>query len=80
MTGELEGAPRMPSASRSSCGCGTHREGRLTEEPRGPTALAYRARTHDELEPLIGDPPRVASPAFLDAVGSAARALEEASC
>ena len=48
---------------------------RLTEQPEGIEEAEEAAL---ELERTIGAPPRVASPAFLDAVGAAARRLEQA--
>jgi hypothetical protein len=48
---------------------------RLTENPIGVEDAETAAL---ELERTIGAPPRVASPAFLDAVGAATRALEQA--
>jgi hypothetical protein len=48
---------------------------RMTEQPPGIEQAAEAAL---ELERVIGAPPRVASPAFLDDVGTATRALEEA--
>jgi hypothetical protein len=47
---------------------------RLTEAPEGIEDAEAAAL---ELERAIGTPPRVASPAFLDAVGAAARRLEQ---
>ena len=47
----------------------------MTEQPTGIEAAEDAAL---ELERVIGAPPRVASPAFLDEVGIATRALEEA--
>ncbi len=46
---------------------------RMTEQPPGIEAAEEAAL---ELERVIGAPPRVASPAFLDAVGAATLALE----
>jgi hypothetical protein len=48
---------------------------RMTERPPGIDAAEQAALA---LERVIGAPPRVASPAFLDDVGTATRALEEA--
>ena len=48
---------------------------RMTEQPPGIEQAEEAAL---ELERVIGAPPRVASPAFLDDVGTATRALEEA--
>ena len=48
---------------------------RLTERPEGIEEAEQAAL---ELERTIGVPPRVATPAFLDAVGAAARRLEAA--
>jgi hypothetical protein len=48
---------------------------RMTEQPPGIETAEAAAL---ELERVIGAPPRVASPAFLDDVGIATRALEEA--
>jgi hypothetical protein len=48
---------------------------RLTEQPEGIEEAEAAALA---LERVIGAPPRVASPAFLDAVGAATRELEEA--
>jgi hypothetical protein len=48
---------------------------RLTENPAGIEDAEAAAL---ELERTIGAPPRVASPAFLDAVGAATRELEQA--
>ena len=48
---------------------------RLTESPDGIEEAEAAAL---ELERTIGAPPRVASPAFLDAVGAATRELERA--
>ena len=48
---------------------------RLTEHPEGIEEAEAAAL---ELERTIGVPPRLATPAFLDAVGAAARRLEEA--
>jgi hypothetical protein len=48
---------------------------RMTEQPPGIAAAADAALA---LERVIGAPPRVASPVFLDDVGTATRALEEA--
>jgi hypothetical protein len=48
---------------------------RMTEQPPGIEAAEDAAL---ELERAIGAPPRVASTAFLDDVGTATRALEEA--
>jgi hypothetical protein len=48
---------------------------RMTEQPPGIDAAEDAAL---ELERAIGAPPRVASTAFLDDVGAATRALEEA--
>lgn len=47
---------------------------RLTEHPPG---IEEAERAVDELQRAIGAPPRVASPAHLDAVGAATRRLEE---
>jgi len=47
---------------------------RLTEAPEGIEEAEEAAL---ELEHVIGMPPRVASPAFLDAIGAAARRLEQ---
>jgi hypothetical protein len=47
---------------------------RLTEAPPGIEEAEEAAL---ELERVIGTPPRIASPAFLDAVGAAARRLEQ---
>ena len=47
---------------------------RMTEQPPGIEAAEEAAL---ELERAIGAPPRVASPAFLDAVGAATLALEQ---
>jgi hypothetical protein len=51
------------------------REVRLTEQPEGIEEAEEAAL---ELERAIGAPPVVASPAYLDAVGAATRALEVA--
>src|SRR3954447_10042194 len=48
---------------------------RMTEQPPGIEEAEQAAL---ELERALGAPPRVASPAFLDAVGAATRALERA--
>ncbi len=48
---------------------------RLTEAPEGIEEAEEAAL---ELERTIGAPPRVATPAFLDAVGAATRRLEQA--
>jgi hypothetical protein len=48
---------------------------RLTEQPEGIEEAEEAAL---ELERTIGVPPRVATPAFLDAVGAATRRLEQA--
>jgi hypothetical protein len=48
---------------------------RMTEQPPGIEAAEGAAL---ELERVLGAPPRVASTAFLDDVGTATRALEEA--
>jgi len=48
---------------------------RMTEQPPGIEAAEEAAL---ELERVIGAPPRIASPAFLDEVGSATLALERA--
>jgi hypothetical protein len=48
---------------------------RLTEHPEGIEEAEEAAR---ELEQTIGAPPRLATPAFLDAVGVATRRLEQA--
>jgi hypothetical protein len=48
---------------------------RLTEQPEGIEEAEEAAL---ELERTIGSPPRVATPAFLDAVGAATRRLEQA--
>jgi hypothetical protein len=48
---------------------------RMTEQPPGIEAAEDAAL---ELERVLGAPPRVASPAFLDAVGAATLALEQA--
>jgi hypothetical protein len=48
---------------------------RMTEQPPGIEAAEDAAL---ELERVLGAPPRVASTAFLDDVGTATRALEEA--
>ena len=48
---------------------------RLTESPEGIEDAEAAALA---LERVIGAPPRVASPAFLDAVGQATRELEQA--
>ena len=48
---------------------------RMTEQPPGIEAAEEAAL---ELERAVGVPPRVASPAYLDAVGAATRALERA--
>jgi len=48
---------------------------RLTEHPEGIEEAEEAAL---ELERTIGAPPRVATPAFLDAVGAATRRLEQA--
>ena len=48
---------------------------RLTENPEGIEEAEEAAL---ELERAIGTPPRLAEPAFLDRVGTAARRLEEA--
>jgi hypothetical protein len=48
---------------------------RLTEHPEGIEEAEEAAL---ELERTIGAPPRLASPAFLDAVGAATRRLEQA--
>src|SRR6187399_1858429 len=48
---------------------------RMTEQPEGIEAAEEAAL---ELERVLGAPPRVASPAFLDAVGAATLALERA--
>jgi hypothetical protein len=47
---------------------------RLTEHPEGIEEAEEAAL---QLERTIGSPPRVATPAFLDAVGAATRRLEE---
>ncbi len=48
---------------------------RLTENPEGIEAAEDAALA---LERTIGAPPRIAAPAFLDAVGAATRTLEQA--
>jgi len=48
---------------------------RMTEQPEGIEGAEEAAL---ELERVIGAPPRVASPAYLDEVGTATRALEHA--
>jgi hypothetical protein len=48
---------------------------RLTEQPEGIEEAEAAALA---LERVIGAPPRVASPAYLDAVGAATRELEDA--
>jgi hypothetical protein len=48
---------------------------RLTESPEGIEAAEAAALA---LERVLGAPPRIASPAFLDAVGRATRELEQA--
>jgi hypothetical protein len=48
---------------------------RLTEHPEGIEEAEEAAL---ELEQTIGTPPRLATPAFLDAVGAATRRLEQA--
>jgi hypothetical protein len=48
---------------------------RMTEQPPGIEAAEEAAL---ELERALGAPPRVASPGYLDRVGAATRALEEA--
>jgi hypothetical protein len=48
---------------------------RLTENPEGIEDAEAKALA---LERVIGAPPRVASPAYLDAVGAATRELEDA--
>jgi hypothetical protein len=48
---------------------------RLTEQPEGIEEAEAAAL---ELERTIGAPPRLASPAFLDAIGAATRRLEQA--
>jgi len=48
---------------------------RMTEQPDG---IEEAERCALELERAIGSPPRVASPAYLDAVGEATRRLEHA--
>src|SRR4051812_40064303 len=48
---------------------------RMTENPEGIEDAEAAALA---LERVIGAPPRIASPAFLDAVGQATRALEQA--
>ena len=48
---------------------------RMTEQPPGLEAAEEAAL---ELERAVGAPPRVASPEYLDAVGAATRALEQA--
>jgi hypothetical protein len=48
---------------------------RMTEQPAGIEAAEEAALA---LERTIGAPPQVASPAYLDAIGAAARTLEQA--
>ena len=52
----------------------------VTTEPASTTLPACRISTRAaiELRETLGDSPRLASPAYLDTVGAAARRLEEA--
>ncbi len=51
---------------------------RLTEAPEGIEEAEEAEEAALELERTIGATPRVASPAYLDAIGAAARRLEQA--